>query len=242
MSQDRELDRKIAAMQSIKKQLQSFTKPGIAFADIENKAQQLMKNEGVQPNFSTVPGYNWATCVMQNEELCHGIPSADKTVADGDIISIDTGVLYDGFHLDTSISFGVGTLGPEKTAFLEIGQRSLTKAINKVRAGASVYEVSAAMQRVVERAGYGAVYQLTGHGIGTELHMDPAIPCVAQRSDKRIKLKAGDTIAVEIMYALGDPRVVEGADGWTFSTADNSLSGMFEETVLVTQNGHQVLT
>jgi methionyl aminopeptidase len=229
-------------MRQIKPQLQSFVAVGMSFADIEAEAQRLIKAHGVKPNFSTVPGYHWATCIMKNDELCHGIPSPDKKVADGDVMSIDVGILYGGYHLDTSISFGVGDVSGDNQHFLEIGKQSLRKAINKVKAGVSVYEVSAAMQRVVERAGYSAVYQLTGHGVGEELHMEPAIPCIAQRSDKNVWLTEGQTIAVEIMYAKGDAHLKLDKDGWTYRTSDGSISAMFEETVLVTARGYEVLT
>ena len=118
----------------------------------------------------------------------------------------------------------------------------MNKAIAEVTAGQSVYAISAAMEKVLLKNNYGAVYQLTGHGVGQELHMDPAIPCAAQKSDKNVLLKAGQTIAVEVMYTMGDPYLEIGSDGWTYQTADGSLSAMFEETVLVTPRGHEVLT
>lgn len=240
---------KIAAMReggkrlrTVKHQLAAFTQVGQSFAEIEAEAQRLIAAADATPNFALVPGYHWATCVMVNDEVCHGIPTADKFVADGDIVTIDVGLLYQNYHLDTSITFAVGTVSSEIQQFLHVGEQALKKAINKTRAGNSVYDVSAAMQRVVERAGYGAVYQLTGHGIGSELHMDPSIPCVAQRSDKKIILAVGDTLAVEIMYTAGDSDLKVDADGWTYRTKDHSLSGMFEETVLITEQGPEVLT
>lgn len=226
----------------VKKALVAFAKPGLSFAQIEAEAQKLIAAEDAVPNFSLVPGYDWATCIMQNDEVCHGIPSRDKTVQDGDVITIDVGLLYQDFHVDTSVSFAVGSVSPEINTFLDTGRKSLKKAINKVKPGSTVYDISKAMQTVVERAGYGAVYQLTGHGIGTELHMEPAIPCRAHRGDKRHKLQPGDTLAVEIMYTAGDPELVLDKDGWTYQTKDSSLSGMFEETVLVTEKEHEVLT
>lgn len=228
-------------MRVVKKALQDFVEVGTTFEAIEAKAQELIRSQGGVPNFALVPGYHWATCVMKNDELCHGIPK-NKIVDDGDLITIDVGMLYEGWHLDTTISFGVGAVSTEVAHFLEIGMQSLKKAIAKARVGSSVYDVSSAMQRVVERAGFGVAYQLTGHGIGEELHMDPSIPCVADRSDKKIKLYPGQTIAIEIMYAAGDATVILDADKWTYRTEDGSLSGMFEETVLVTQNGPEILT
>jgi methionyl aminopeptidase len=229
-------------LRQVKKQLQTFTKVGVSFAEIEAEAQRLIKEAGAIPNFALVPGYEWATCVMKNDEVCHGIPTDKKYVDDGDIITIDVGLLYHDWHLDTSISFGVGNVDSETKHFLEIGRKSLKKAINKARVGKTIYDVSKGMQQVVERAGFGAVYQLTGHAIGEELHMDPAVPCIAQRSDKKLKLYAGQTLAIEIMYAAGNADLKLDKDGWTYRTKDGSLTGMFEETVLITANGPEVLT
>jgi len=242
------LEQKISSMRAggkrmrvVKKALQDFVTVGTTFEAIEAKAQELIKAQGGIPNFALVPGYHWATCVMKNDELCHGIPK-NKVVDDGDVITIDVGMLYEGWHLDTSITFAVGTVSSEISHFLEVGKQSLKKAIAKARVGSSVYDVSSAMQRVVERAGYSAAYQLTGHGIGEELHMEPSIPCEADRADKKIKLYEGQTVAIEIMYAMGDATVVLDKDKWTYRTQDGSLSGMFEETVLVTAAGPEILT
>lgn len=245
---DPKQEQKIASMRAggkkmrvVKKALQEFVTVGTTFEAIEAKAQELIKAHGGVPNFALVPGYHWATCVMKNDELCHGIPK-NKVVDDGDVITIDVGMLYEGWHLDTSITFAVGSVSSEVTHFLEVGKQSLKKAIAKARVGSSVYDISSAMQRVVERAGYSAAYQLTGHGIGEELHMDPSIPCEADRADKKIKLYEGQTLAIEIMYAMGDATVVLDKDKWTYRTQDGSLSGMFEETVLVTSAGPEILT
>jgi methionyl aminopeptidase len=230
-----------AKLRQVKHQLQAFTKVGTRFEDIEAEAQRLIKAAGAVPNFALVPGYHWATCIMKNDEVCHGIPKG-KYVDDGDVITIDVGLLYEKWHLDTSISFAVGSVPAEVTHFLTVGQDSLKKAINKARVGNSIYDISAAMQRVVERAGFGCVYQLTGHAIGEELHMDPSVPCIAQRRDKNLKLYEGQTLAIEIMYAAGDAHLKIDKDGWTYRTSDGSLAGMFEETVLITRNGPEILT
>jgi methionyl aminopeptidase len=229
-------------LRQIKKQLQDFTKVGVSFAAIEAEAQRLIKAADAIPNFALVPGYEWATCIMKNDEVCHGIPRATKKVEDGDVITIDVGLLYHKWHLDTSISFTVGNATSEAKQFLEVGRKSLKKSINKAKVGNSIYEISKAMQQVVERAGYEAVYQLTGHAIGEELHMDPTVPCIAQRSDKRNKLYEGQTLAIEIMYAAGDAELALDKDGWTYRSKDGSLTGMFEETVLITKAGPEILT
>lgn len=226
----------------VKQELKDFTRVGSTFAEIESQAQSLIKAKGAVPSFSTVPEYDWATCIMKNDELCHGIPTSEKKVADGDIITIDVGLIFNGYHLDTTTTFVVGNSTPEKDRFLTVGQKSLHKAINKARIGNTVYDISAAMERVVVNEGFSCVYQLCGHGIGKELHMDPEVPCIAQRRNKKDKLYEGQTLAIEIMYAVGDAYLKVDADKWTYRTADGSLSGMFEETVLITKNGPEVLT
>jgi methionyl aminopeptidase len=225
----------------ILKHLVKYTKVGMTFAEIEAEAQRYLKKYNVKPSFSTVPGYKWATCIMKNDGLCHGIPN-QTVIEDGDIVTIDIGLMNQGYHLDTTTTFVVGTTTREKDRFLEIGRRSLNKAIKKVQAGSSVYDVSFAMQKVLQENGMGIVYQLTGHGLGEKLHMAPNIPCVAVKEDKRVILQPGETIAVEVMYTAGEPHLKLDRDGWTYRTSDGSLSGMFEETVLVTENGHEVLT
>lgn len=252
--------KKIAAMRigghllaQIRGKLVSFTQIGMTFAEIEAEAQRLILEAGASPSFSTVPGYKWATCIMKNDGLCHGIPNQTR-VDDGDVVTIDVGLIYEGYHLDTTTTFIVtdkakayksdvtGLAIAKKKRFLEIGQHALNKAIGKVSAGQSVYVVSLAMERVLSEHNLGIVHQLTGHGVGEKLHMDPAIPCVAQKSDKKVFLYEGQTIAVEVMYTAGEGDLKVDADGWTYRTIDGSLSGMFEETVLVTKNGFEVLT
>lgn len=229
------------ALGKIKQALHEFTHEGTTFAQIEAEAQRLIAQAGMKPSFSTVPGYDWATCVMKNDALCHGIPG-DQVVENGDIITIDVGLINQGYHLDTTITFPVGTISSRERTFLEIGQRALNKSISLVKPGQSVYQLSRAMEKTTLEAGYGVVYQLTGHGVGEELHMEPAIPCVAVPQDKAVHLTVNQTIAVEIMYTMGSPDLVTDADGWTYRTKDRSISAMFEETVLVTATGHEVLT
>jgi methionyl aminopeptidase len=226
----------------VKQALADFTQVGMTFAEIEAEAQRLIKTAGAKPSFSTVPGYSWATCIMKNDELCHGIPADSKRVENGDIITVDVGLLWNSYHLDTTTTFVVGKSTPQKDAFLAVGRKALAKAIERAKPGNSVYDISFAMQKVTERAGFSCVYQLCGHGIGKKLHDKPDIPCLAQRSDKRVLLQVGQTIAVEIMYAAGNAHLKLDQDGWTYRTSDGSISGMFEETVLVTEQGPEILT
>jgi len=226
----------------IRDSLVKFVKPEMSFAEIEKYVTNRIVQAGMKPSFSTVPGYNWTTCVMKNDELCHGIPQVSKQVKVSDLLTVDLGLINQGYHLDTTTSFQIRPQTAKVQDFLNIGKKSLRKSINKVRAGASVYQLSQAMERVLVRHGLGVVYQLTGHGVGQELHMDPIIPCVAVAESKRDILYEGQTIAVEVMYTAGDAQVEIDADGWTYRTVDQSISAMFEETVLVKKDGFQILT
>jgi len=229
------------ALAKVKRQLKEFVKPGTTYEEIEAFAQQAIATCGMKPSFSTVPDYHWATCIMKNAALCHGIPKNGQVVA-GDVVSIDVGLINQGYHLDTSITFGLEPLDAKKRWFLTIGQETLNKAIAIVKPGISVYQISRVIEKNLNKHGCGAVYQLTGHGVGKELHEEPAIPCVADPLDKQIKLSADQTIAIEVMYTLGQPDLVLDKNGWTYTTLDGSLSGMFEETVLVTRSGFKILT
>lgn len=225
----------------IKKRLVGFSKPGVSFEAIEAEAQKLIKKAGMVPSFSTVPGYKWATCIMKNDGVCHGIPQ-DQFIENGDVITIDIGLINNKFHLDTTITFAVGEVSSEIREFLNIGKKSLEKAIQSAKIGNSVYDISRAMEKPLKRKGYGVVYQLTGHGVGEQLHMDPSIPCVPDKADRNVKLFEGQTIAIENMYTMGNATLKEASDGWTYKTIDGSISGMFEETVLITEKGPEILT
>lgn len=229
------------ALANIRSSLVSSTQIGTRFTEIEKEAQRLIADAGMKPSFSTVPGYHWATCLMKNEALCHGIPNQTQ-IENGDVVTIDIGLINHGYHLDTTITFGVGEVSPKNQQFIADGRSILTKAIARIKPGVSIFDISHTIEKSLQRKGYGAVYQLTGHGIGRELHMAPNIPCVALKKDKHVLLQVGQTIAVEVMYTAGHPELKLAKDGWTYVTKDGSMSGMFEETVLVTEHGYEVLT
>lgn len=247
MSRDQQ---KIASMRAggkilaeVRDTLLSQVDAGMSFATVEDMACELIAHhKGAEPSFKRVPKYHWATCVMKNDEVCHGIPRNDKVIEEGDLITIDVGVYYQGYHTDTSATTYIGNPPAHIQAFLAAGERSVEKAIEQAVVGKSVWHVSYAMQRAIETAGYHCVTELTGHGVGRELHEEPSIPCVADPTDKRIVWKAGQTVAIEVMYAMGDARLHFDDDGWTCRTRDRSLSGMHEHTVLITEHGPEILT
>ncbi len=228
----------------VKQALIEAARPGVSFEKLEALAQERIAQEGATPSFSTVPGYDWATCISKNEGCCHGVPK-NNTVAEEDVLKLDVGLVWGGYHVDTTATIYVGDqkqADPAVLQFIADGWEILDKSIAKAIIGNSVYDISRTMQDAIEEKGYGAVYQLTGHAIGRMLHEDPQIPCVAYKSDKKHKLFEGQTICVEVMDAMGDAYLVLGDDGWTYQTEDRSLTGMFEDTVLITTNGPEVLT
>jgi methionyl aminopeptidase len=156
---------------------------GVQFETLEEIAQTELKKRGATPSFAMVPGYHWATCITKNEGCVHGIPR-NKAVEFGDVITIDVGAYFQGYHTDTSITVCAGACSKRVMRFIETGKKSVYAAIAKVHPGVSVFELSTAMQEVVEGAGYRSVYQLTGHGVGAKLHEDPSIPCYA---DERVR-------------------------------------------------------
>ena len=229
------------ALAEIKRKLRLSTQVGTSFLQIEKLAQQLIAQAGMKPSFSTVADYKWATCIMKNDALCHGIPD-EQIVNDGDLISIDVGLICQGFHLDTSITFGVGNLSRAKQKMLNVGWETLHKAINRAKVGTSVYQISKTIEDNLLTHNFGAVYQLTGHGVGEKLHQDPSIPCVADSHDRNNLLYHGQTLAIEVMCTTGKPDLIIDDNGWTYRTLDGSLSGLFEDTILVTDKGPEVLT
>lgn len=221
-------------------------KPGVTTGELDALAERLIRKHGGEPSFKLVAGYHHSTCISVNDEVVHGIPGKRKLLA-GDVVAVDVGMLWNGFHTDTSTTVIVGgnkAVGPKVVKFLEVGRRTLREAIAAARPGNRVWDVSQAMQEGTEDAGYSVVRALTGHGIGRELHEEPAIPCfVIGAKMNSPKLTPGMVIAIEIMYNMGGSEVVyKNEDGWTISTADGKISGLFEETVAITKTGPQVLT
>ncbi len=219
-------------------------KPGVSKMELEQVAIEEIKLQGGKPSFKMVPGYHWATCLTINDEVVHGIPNED-ILKEGDILSVDVGIYYQGFHTDLSTTVRVGKKGKNDATdkFLETGKRALKKAIQKARVGNFVGDLSLTIEKEIKDAGYYPVRTLTGHGVGRKLHEDPAIPCfLTGKKENTPKLKSGMALAIEIIYNLGSEEIVLENDGWTISTRDGKISGLFEETVAVTGSGPLILT
>lgn len=221
----------------IRNKVVGAVRPGMTGIELDKLADKLITQAGGEASFKMVPGYKWATCININDVVVHGIPD-DYKINTGDKVGIDVGLFYKGWHTDTSVTVG----GPKK--FLEVGRLGLKRAIAQAQPGKRVADVSAAMQRTIEEGGFSVVRALTGHGIGRELHEEPAIPCfVMDKYEHSPKLVEGMVIAIEIMYNAGSADVVyKNDDGWTIATKDGKISGLFEETVAITSHGPIVLT
>ena len=226
----------------VKNSLMGAVAIGVSAFDIEKLANELIEKEGAQASFKKVPGYSWATCISVNEGLVHGIPKKEMVFKKGDLVSVDVGIYFKGFHTDTSFSVGL-ELSPEAQKFLDTGKSALKNAIAQVKVGKHIYDISKAIQETVEAEGYSAVRALVGHGVGRELHEEPQIPCFVPGSIKDSpKIIPGMVLAVEVMYAQGKPEAEVLSDGWTIAMRDGKISALFEETVAVTENGAKVLT
>jgi methionyl aminopeptidase len=225
----------------VKHRLASLAKPGVSFEYIDQQADTLLRQTGGEPSFKKVPDYYWSTCINVNDGIVHGIPKG--SFRDGDLATIDVGLFYKGYHTDTSISFVVGQTDPVKEAFLQAGRETLTQAIAQAVARNTVWDISHAIQTGIEKHGYSVVRNLTGHGVGKNLHEDPAIPCFTEGTrGESESLYSGQSIAVEVMYCQGSWRTTTDPDNWTIRTADGKLSAVFEETVIVRPGKPEVIT
>ena len=226
----------------VKKALFAAVKVEASAEEIETLANNLIKEEKAEASFKKVPGYHWATCVNINQGLVHGIPRKGLVFKDKDVISVDFGVYFQGFHTDCSFTKGLNPL-PETESFLETGRAAMVAAIARAKAGNRIYDISEVIQDTVEKGGCFPIRALVGHGVGRELHEEPAIPCfVPGKKEESLEIPVGATLAIEVMYTLGSPDLVREEDGWTISTRDGKISALFEETVAVGKGGPEVLT
>lgn len=227
---------------TILEDLLAHSTPGVILTDIEKRACELIEKAGATASFKTVPGYKWATCLNVNEVVVHGIPT-NYVLRDGDILTIDLGILYKGFHTDTAGTKSIG-VSKKNEEFLNTGEKALEKAIEAAKIGNRVGDISKAVQETIEGAGYSVVKSLVGHGIGRELHEEPQIPNYVKGAiENTVPLQEGMTIAIEPIYAQGRGEIVyQNDDGWTLATRDRSLTSVFEHTLAITSNGPYVLT
>lgn len=226
----------------IKARLKKEIKKGVKATDIEELAVRLIEEAEGKASFKMVEDYSWATCINVNEGIVHGIPKESMVFKKGDVVSVDVGLYYKGFHTDTSFSVLIGT-GEKLKKFLAAGKKALEAGIMQAKAGNKVYDISKAIEEVLEEEGASPVRALVGHGIGRNLHESPSIPCFTSGGRKDSpKLPKNCTLAIEVMYTTGSGEVALDDDGWTISTSDGKISALFEETIAVENNGPIIIT
>lgn len=227
----------------VRDQLMTAAIPGIATLELEDLSEQLITSFGATSNFKGQYDYPYTILTSVNEQVIHGKPNK-RVLRAGDLLSIDVGLLWKGWHLDTTGTLIVGgaeTADEEVRRFAEVGYEVLEAAIVQAKVGNRVGDISAAMQEGIEGAGYSAVREYVGHGLGSQLHMEPMVPCYG-KAGTGPELKEGMTLAIEVMMNAGGPYVRTLKDGWTVVTKDGSISGQFEHTVAITKSGPKVLT
>jgi methionyl aminopeptidase len=223
-------------------ELEKEVAPGLTTMDLERTAERRIKELGAKPAFKGYYDYPCVLCTSINQEIVHGIPSEKRKLKEGDIVSIDCGVVLDGYYGDSAITVPVGNGQSEQTQkLLDVTRDSLYRAIQAARIGNSIGDVGAAVQEFVEAAGFSVVREFVGHGIGTKLHEDPQVPNFGNRGHG-VKLRQGMVIAIEPMVNVGKPGARVLADKWTAVTEDGSMSAHFEHCVAVTEDGPVILT
>ena len=228
-------------LEEVHNKLADFVKPGISTLEIDQFGEKAIRDLGCVPNFLNYNGYPASICVSVNDEVVHGIPSKKRILHEGDIVSMDAGVIYKGYHSDAARTVGVGEISKEAQQLIEVTKQSFFTGIQFAKEGCHLHEISNAIAAYNESYGYGVIRDLVGHGIGTELHEDPQIPNFTQER-RGIKLYEGMTLAIEPMVAAGGYAVKWLDDDWTVVTADHSLAAHYENTVLVTKNGPEILS
>lgn len=216
-------------------------RPGMSTLDVDRKAEEMIRSMGCVPNFKNYNGFPGSVCVSINEEVVHGIPNKDRIIQEGDIVSLDMGCIYKGYHSDAARTHAIGEVSEEAKLLIERTRQSFFEGIKYAKAGNHLHQISNAIDDYCERFGYGVVRDLVGHGVGAVLHEDPQIPNYHQIS-RGIRLRKGMTLAIEPMVNIGGWEVDWMDDEWTVVTRDHSLSAHYENTILITDGEPEILT
>ena len=216
--------------------LREAIKPGMSTAELDVYAEQLIRKHKAIPSFLDYQGYPASICASINDEVVHGIPSETAILKEGDILSVDCGLILDGWQSDSAFTVGVGKISPEHQKLIDVTEESFFKGIRKAIAGNHIGDIGHAVQAHAESFGYGVVRDLTGHGIGRNMHEDPSVPNFG-RPGHGTRLRAGMTLAIEPMITMGDYRVAELEDGWTIVTEDGSFCSHYEHTIAINEKG-----
>ncbi|MBJ6117206.1 type I methionyl aminopeptidase [Pontibacter sp. BT310] len=221
-------------------EIASLIKEGITTAELDKRAEEFIKDHGAQPSFLNYNGFPYSLCISPNAVVVHGFPGKHQ-LRDGDIISVDGGVYYKGFHSDSAYTHAVGNVSEEVKKLLEVTKKSLQKGIEKAIVGNRMGDISHAVQQHAEANGFSVVRELVGHGVGRNLHEAPEVPNYGKKG-QGVKLQEGLVLAIEPMINLGTRNVVQEEDGWTIRTRDKKPSAHFEHTVVVRKGKAEVLT
>jgi methionyl aminopeptidase len=220
--------------------LSLMIQPGITTAELDQEAELFIRSHNAVPAFKGYRGFPATLCTSVNEEVVHGIPGMRKLLS-GDIVSIDVGALYNGFYSDAARTFSVGNVSKQAQALMDATQKALTAGISQAYPGNRISDISVAVQKIVESAGFNVVRDFVGHGIGKGLHEDPQIPNFGKKGNGPV-IEEGMTFAIEPMVNLGSWKVVVLDDGWTAVSSDRSLSAHFEDSIAVTKDGPLILS
>lgn len=221
--------------------LGKMLKPGISTLDIDRTGERMIRSYGCIPSFKNYNGYPASICVSVNDEVVHGIPNKHRILKEGDIVSLDAGVIYNGYHSDAARTYAIGKVGPEVQQLIQVTRECFYEGIKHAKAGNHLNDISLAIQTYAEHFGYGVVRDLVGHGVGKALHEDPEVPNFSQKR-KGIRLRPGMTLAIEPMINMGRADVVWLDDNWTVVTDDGSLSAHYENTILITDGEPEILS
>ena len=227
---------------TVLKEISQIVKPGMTTADLDTYAEKRIREMGAIPSFKGYHGFPGSICACINNEVVHGIPSKKKVIRVGDVLKVDTGAYYQEFHGDSCITIAIVEVAPEAAKLIRVAEEAMYKGIEQVKANAYLLDIAGAIQDHVEANGFCVVEEFTGHGVGRNLHEEPAVFNFRTKNLPNVKLRAGMTLAIEPILNAGSRFTKILSDRWTAVTVDNSLSAQFEHTVLVTNTGYEILT
>ena len=221
--------------------LREAIKPGMTTAALDAYAEELIRRSHAEPSFLNYHGFPKSICASVDDKVVHGIPSDDEVLHEGSILSVDCGLVLDGWQADSAFTVGIGDISLEKKRLIEVTEQCFFEGARQAIDGARMGDVGAAVQQLAEKHGYGVIRSLTGHGIGRNMHEDPSVPNYGEKG-RGVRLRSGMTIAIEPMIAMGDYNVVQLSDGWTVVTRDGSVCAHYEHTIAVAGGLPEILT
>ena len=231
-----------AIVATVLKEISTTVEPGMTTADLDAIAEKRIREMGATPSFKGYHGFPASICACINNEVVHGIPSPKKRIKAGDVLKVDTGAYFNGYHGDSCITIAVGKVSPKAQRLIDVAEEALYKGIEQVKAGNCLLDIAGAIEDYVKEKGYRIVEEFTGHGVGRNLHEEPSVFNFRTNQLPNVRLREGMTLAIEPILNAGSRHTRTLRDRWTVVTLDNALSAQFEHTVLVTKTGYEILT